>query len=300
MLTHSQWRGNTGGTTWMQRLLPGLIRFSGVWPIYIFMGVFVIPFYMLFNHKGYSAIYSYMREAHHFKPFKAFRWTYLNHFRFGQIIIDRFACYGRRKFKFTLSGNEEFLSLIGGKSGFLVLSSHIGNYEMAGYSFQATNKKFNALVFSGESKEVMKNRERILSENNINMIEVKDDMSHIFLMNSALESGDIVSVPADRIFGSPKSLECTFFGRKAKFPLGPFALACSKDVPVIALFVMKEDGKNYTVYVRRLPEPEGAKISDRASCLAQSFALEVETVLKKYPEQWFNYFNFWKNDGAES
>lgn len=300
MLTHSQWRGNTGGTTWMQRNLPGFLRYTSVWPVYIFMGIFVIPFYLLINRTGYKAIYSYMRLRHHFGPFKAFRYTYLDHYKFGQIIIDRFARYGGRKYNFTICGNEEFLNLTNGESGFLVLSSHVGNYEMAGYSFEAVNKHFNALVYSGESKEVMANRKRILTTNNIKMIEVKDDMSHIFEMNSALERGEIVSVPADRIFGSPKSIQAEFFGEKACFPLGPFALAASKEVPAIVLLVMKEKGRDYTVYVKRLPAPQGAKLSEKASCLAQAFASEVEGVLKKYPEQWFNYFDFWKKDDTRS
>ena len=296
MLTHSQWRGNTGGTTWMQRNLIGLVRLTSVKPVYFFMAIFVVPFYMLFNRRGFRAIYSYMRERQHFKPLKAFYYTYLNHYRFGQIIIDRFARYGGKIFKFTLDGNEDFLELVNGESGFLVLSSHVGNYEVAGYSFEASKKKFNALVFSGESKEVMKNRERILSENNINMIEVKEDMSHIFQINSALESGDIVSIPADRIFGSPKRLECTFFGERVFFPLGPFALTCSKQIPAIALFVLKENSSDYKVYIRKLHAPTDGKLSERAASLAQNFASEVESVLKNYPEQWFNYYDFWKRD----
>lgn len=296
MLTHSQWRGNTGGTTGMQRTLTRFIKICSVWPAYIFMGVFVVPFYLLINRTGRKAIYSYMRHRQHFGPFKSFRCTYLNHYRFGQIIIDRFARYGGKRFKMSVVGNEEFLKLAHGNEGFIVLSSHVGNYEMAGYSFESVDKKINALVFSGESEEVMANRKKLFEVNNINMIAVKEDMSHIFEMNSALERGEIVSVPADRIFGSPKSLEPVFFGEKARFPLGPFILACSKDVPAIILLVMKEKWGKYTVYVKRLPAPTGARVSERASCLAQSFASAIEEVLRKYPEQWFNYYDFWKKD----
>ena len=42
---------------------------------------------------------------------KTFRYTYLNHYRFGQIIIDRFAAYAGYKFKFEMEGFEQFRQL---------------------------------------------------------------------------------------------------------------------------------------------------------------------------------------------
>ncbi len=43
-------------------------------------------------------------------------------------------------------------------------SSHIGNYEIAGYSLPTEEKRFNALVFGGEKESVMTNRNRLFKE----------------------------------------------------------------------------------------------------------------------------------------
>ena len=178
--------------------------------------------------------------------------------------------------------------------GLLLLSSHIGNYEIAGYSLKPKKKKFNALVFGGETATVMENRQRLLSQNNMSMILVKEDLSHLFAINAALDNGDIVSMPADRIFGSQKNVECQFFGAKAKFPLGAFAMATQKNVPVLAVFVMKEGMKKYHAYVKAIEcNPQSGKREQMAQ-LAQSYAEQLETIVRCYPTQWFNYFDFWQ------
>ncbi len=297
MLAHEEWRGNTDGTPLMHRMLIGACRLLGLWPIYFFMGVFVVPFYILFRRKGFLAIYHYLNQRQGFGRFRSLWYTYLNHYRFGQVIIDRFAVYSGSKFQFDLDGYDLFQQMMSQPEGFLILSCHVGNYELAGYTLTATGKQYNALVFSGEAKTVMEYRDRLLTQNNIHMIPVREDMSHIFEISRALSNGEIVSIPGDRVFGSPRFVECDFFGSKAHFPLGPYALAVQRDLPILAIFVMKTSMHKYNVYIRLL-KGEGnpsAKRQDRAAALAQSFSREIETVLRQYPEQWYNYYEFWNH-----
>jgi len=130
------------------------------------------------------------------------------------------------------------------------------------------------------------------------MIPASSDMSHIFVLNEALANGEIVSIPADRLFGSPRYVECDLLGSKARFPLGPYALALQREVPTLALFVMKESAYRYKIYIRRIeadPIPYKNR-KEQAANLAQHFAYELETILRKYPEQWFNYYEFWNHD----
>lgn len=285
-LTHDEWKGTTGGTPWMQRMLIRWFRHTSLYLPYFCMG-WMIPFYMLFGRKGYLSSYRFYRRRLALNPLKAFVYVYLNHFRFGQIIIDRFAAYAGHRFHFDVDGQEVFDSLESAAGGFVQISSHIGNYELAGYSLVPSHKTFHALVFGGETAEVMASRASIFATHKVEMIPVAADMSHIFRLNAALADGDIVSMPGDRIFGSPRSVSCDFIGGKAKFPLGPFALAASRGAAVLAVFVMKTSVKAYRIHVVRI---EG----DNASALCRSFAGEVEKIVKKYPTQWFNFYDFWK------
>ena len=292
-LQHNEWSGKTDGQPWMQRSLIAIFRVVPLWLPYGVMAL-VVPFYMIFNRKGYKAMYCFFRERFHFGRWKSFWKVYANHIRFGQIILDRFGVYAGKKYRFITEGQELMDELETHPEGFVSLSSHVGNYEIAGYSLKPKSKRFNALVYAGETATVMENRQKQLSQNNMSMIPVKEDMSHLFLLNNAIDNGEIVSMPADRIFGSQKAVECQFFGEKARFPMGAFALAAQKNVSVLAVFVMKSGYKSYHAYVREIQCDREAKLREQMSQIAQSFAENLEEIVRKYPTQWFNYFDFWK------
>jgi len=103
-------------------------------------------------------------------------------------------------------------------------------------------------------------------------------------------------MPCDRIFGSTKCVTCDFLSGKADFPIGAFTLAAHFDVPVISVFVMKQSVSKYHVYVQPITIEDSGKLPKRekAEQLTRAFVKELEAVLRKYPEQWFNFYNFWK------
>ena len=292
-LQHNKWSGKTDGSPWMQRSLIAMFRVLPLWLLYGFMAL-VVPFYMIFNRKGYQAMYRFYHDHFSYGTLKSFGMVYANHFRFGQIILDRFGVYAGKKYYFQSEGQELMDAMETKPEGFVLLSSHVGNYEIAGYSMKPKNKIFNALVFAGETATVMENRQRLLSQNNMNMIPVKEDLSHLFALNAALDKGEIVSMPADRIFGSQKGMECQFMGETARFPLGAFAMAVQKEAPMLAVFVMKEGMRKYHAYVREIKCDKQANKRLQMSQLAQYFAEQLEDIVRQYPTQWFNYFDFWK------
>ena len=93
---HKDWTGKTGGTPRMQRMLIRWFHHTSLFIPYWCMG-WMVPFYMLTRRQGYLASYRFYRRRFHMNPIKAFAYVYLNHFRFGQIIIDRFAAYAVRR-----------------------------------------------------------------------------------------------------------------------------------------------------------------------------------------------------------
>ena len=276
----------------MIRCLVAVMRVVDRRVIYCFMAL-IVPFYMLFNHKGYISIYRFFRRRLGFGPLKSFCKVYANHFRFGQVIIDRYAAYAGKKFSYTIDGNELFLKLMESDGGFVQLSSHAGSFEMVGYGLTSDLKRINGLLFAGESQVMKDFRRSILASHNIGLIEVDGTMSHIFAMNAALDRGEIVSMTGDRLLGSPKALKCMFMGAEAKFPMGPFALAVQKEVPMLAMFAMRENASSYRVFVRRIESDAELPLRARMTAMAQRFAAELEEIVRLYPTQWFNYYDFW-------
>ena len=287
------WQGKTDGTSWMHNGLVAVMRVVPLRLMYGFIALFVVPFYFLFS-KGRRPMFHFFRKRLGYAPMMAFCWTYRNFRRFSQVILDRFSMYAGRKFEFEIDNYHLYQECAAAEPGFLILSAHVGSYESAGYTLVATKKRYNAIVFSGEAESVMRNRQKMFDETNIRMIPVKDDMSHIFLMNSALDNGESVSIPADRVVEGQRTVTCDFFGCPAEFPLGPFVLAAQRDVAVLTIHVLKESVKKYHIFIEQI-QGQGNTIREKAADIARQYVASIETVLRKYPEQWFNYYEFWND-----
>lgn len=285
----------TFGTTWMHRQLIATLRWMDVRWIYAFTALFVMPVCLLLNtNHSRTTAYRYFRLRQGYGRLKAAWATYVNHCLFAQVVVDRFAMYAGKRFKLDIVGYDNFKRLSRQEAGFMMFSSHVGCYEVAGYSLVSETKPFNALVYGGEKATVMEGRKRKLDGNNITMIPVMPDMSHLFKVNKALANNEIVSMPADRVVGSKKTLTVQFLGAPARLPMGPFSVATMRSLDVIAVNVMKTSAKGYTAYVAPLVYDKQTPRKEQMNQLAQSYAHELETRIRQYPTQWYNYYDFWK------
>lgn len=278
----------------MHRSLIWSLRWIDVRLLYVFTALFVMPVCLLLN-TNHSRTHAY-RYFHHRLGYGRLRaaWnTYINHCLFSQIVIDRFAVFAGKHFKVEIEGYAQFLRLEGQEKGFLVFSSHVGCYEVAGYSLTSKLKRFNALVFGGEKVAVMEGRQEVLEQHNIRMIPVKEDMSHLFLVNEAIDNNEIVSMPADRIVGSTKAVTSCFLGAGARFPVGPLSVATMKGLDVLAVNVVKIASKRYKVVATTLSYDKDAPRKEQMQQLSDSYVAELERIVRRYPLQWFNFYDFW-------
>ena len=284
----------TYGSGWMHRTLIGSLRWLDVRLIYVFTSIFIIPVCLLLNlNHSRTTAYRYFRQRLGYGCLRASWYTYVNHCLFAQVVVDRFAVFAGKRFKLDIDGYEYFQQLELETKGFVILSSHIGCYEVAGYSLISKSKRFNALVFGGEKATVMKGRQEALSEHNIRMIPVREDMSHLFIVNEALSNNEIMSMPADRIVGSAKVVKVNFFGETASLPAGPFSVTTMNGLDALAVNVMKISAKRYKVYVTRLSYDTQAPRKQQMQQLANCYVEELERRVRQYPSQWFNFYNFW-------
>lgn len=281
---HSAWTGKTDGTPWMQRSLLHLVRVLPLWFMYGIMAL-VIPFYIIFNHRGRLSSWRYFRHRLGYPVIRSAAGVYANMFNMGMVVLDRFAAYAGKKFRLDQEDAALFDRYSEEDDGFVILSSHVGNYEMTGYSLLSA-KHMNVLVYEGETATVMANRSRLFKDSNVSMVPVREDLSHLFIMSSALSRGEIVSLPADRVFGSPKAVKCSFLGADATFPAGPFTLAKTREAKTLAMFSVKTGLRSYRVIAR--PINPGS-----VPAMAQEFAGELEKVVKRWPNQWYNFYDFW-------
>ncbi|MDR1113047.1 MAG: lipid A biosynthesis (KDO)2-(lauroyl)-lipid IVA acyltransferase, partial [Bacteroidales bacterium] len=156
-----EWKGITGGGTFGQRFLFVLLHRCSVRTGYFFVAL-VSPFYLIFNGKGRKTIYRYFRLQHRFSPLKSLRMSVKNHYRFGQIIMDRFSilAQGKTRFSVEIDGQACFDRLINSEKGFIMASAHVGNFEIGGYLMHQDKKPVNAVVFAGEAVKLQQSRNK--------------------------------------------------------------------------------------------------------------------------------------------
>lgn len=287
------WAGNTFGNSFMHRWLIRMLRHSDVRLWYAFTAVCVIPFCMIFA-TGARTAWRYFSQRHGYGRWKSLRMTYKNLVMFSQVVIDKFALYAGKRMNLKVGNYDIFKQLSDNDNGFVILSAHIGCYEMAGYELTSDRKPFNALVFANEKATVIQGRTRLFHGHNIKMIPVRDDMGHLFEIESALSRGEIVSIPADRVLGSPKTITVRLLGGDAQLPVGAFSVPAMRGLDVITVNVMKTSTTGYTAYISKLDYDKSANRKQQVRQIADGYAAELQHMLELYPEQWYNYFDFWK------
>ena len=288
-----QWKGATYGNGWMHRNLVRILKFMDVRLLYLFADIFIVPFCVVFNRSGRTS-FSFYHSHLRYNVLKSCWYVYRNHCLFSQVVIDKFAMYAGRSFKVEIVGKDYFKDLEAGDDGFVQLSSHIGNYEIAGYSLRSTRKEICAVVSALEKESVMNSRSSMFVKTNVSMIAIKEDMSHLFEIDQALTKGNIISFPADRYMEGSRCVTVNFLGQDAKFPQGPFSVASMRGVEMMAVNVMKAGLRKYRIYLQTLPYDKEAPRKEQINQLAREYVAQLENMIRLYPTQWFNFFDFWK------
>lgn len=292
-----EWEGKTGGGNIGQKILFYYFRYGSIFLSYLFMGM-VVFYYLVKNRQETINIYSYFRTKIKYGVFKSMISTYRNHYLFGKTIIDKFAMFAGRKneYKILVDGEEIFHQLAENpEKGAILINSHVGSAEIAGYVLTQDKKKFYALVYGGEASAIQQYRTKILEEKNIYMIPVIDGFSHIFDLNNALRGKNFISIAGDRVYTDSKNIRFSFLGEAAAFPIGPFQLATKMKVPMMFSFVMQEGYKTYHCYVKKVlvEEYESIEKDKQVEYVMSKYVESLEEILKKYPLQWYNFYKFW-------
>jgi predicted LPLAT superfamily acyltransferase len=287
----SQWDGKSKGTVFGYRIFVFLIQKAGVKAAYALL-YFVASYYFLFLKKSNKAISYYFRERLKYSRFQSKKMVFKSYFTFGQTIIDKIAISAglRNKFTYEFDGIEILKNLLAEKKGGVLISAHIGNFEIAEHFLGDIDVDFqiNLVTTDLEHSAIKNYLESVTQKPTVKFIIIREDLSHIFEINAALSKNELVCFTGDRYFEGTKSISEKILGQEANFPAGPFLIASRLKVPVVFVYVMKEPNLHYHLYARE------AIVKHRdEKALLRAYIESVESMLVKYPLQWFNYFDFW-------
>lgn len=290
-----EWSGKTGGGNFGQRFLFWALRRVNVVFLYPML-FFAIPFYCLAQRQSFRYIFYYFHQIHHLSKWTSFWRTLKNFILFGEVVLDKFAILAgnTRQFKLVIKNVTEFNQWLDRPEGIIVAGSHVGNFEMIGHCFPQDKKVVNCVIYGGESEVFKNQRNDAFNEHNLKTISFSNDLSHLFAIKEALERGEIITIACDRVWGSKKVLKVNFLGKETTFPLGPFMLAAQMNVPIAAVVLLKERRTRYCGLVSVFyPDDTLQSTKEKSEKLAMQYVHYLEKILKKCPDQWFNFFDFW-------
>ncbi|SFQ52336.1 LpxL/LpxP family acyltransferase [Parafilimonas terrae] len=289
------WQGSSKGTTLGYSIFVTVIKKFGVRPAYALLAI-VAFYYFLFSFKTSKIIYGFYRERLHCGRLTSLLKLYKNYYRLGQTLIDKIAIMSGAavNFTFNFDGEENLRSITALQKGGLLLSAHIGNWEIAGYLLKRLNTRINIVMFDGEHQKIKEYLKSVTGETTAKIIVIKNDLSHIFEINEALKNNELVCMHADRFVEGNKTVETGFLGSPAKFPFGPFLLAAKFKVPVAFVFALKETTFHYHFFSTGAKDYSIYEKDESIARMLKDFAEAMEEKVKAYPEQWFNYYDFWK------
>lgn len=299
MANQNKWDGQSQAKVLGFKIFVFILNTFGLGLAYFILR-FVSFYYFLFS-KPNKYIREYFIQAHGFSPLKAQLAVYKNNFMLGQTIIDKVAALAGAKNTFkVIHKNGEMLDKLTaiGKGGILI-SAHIGNWEVAGQGLNRLGTPFNVLMYSNEKEDVKEYMDGVMKEKKINVIAINEETkSHIIELHKAFSNNELVVMHGDRYREGAKTLVANFFGKPAKFPAGPFIMAAKFGVPLCIVFAVKTDKHTYQFSTEKPIQVDRvrgeAQLEKVCQDLLQQYVTHVEKMVKAYPHQWFNYYDFWK------
>ena len=181
-------------------------------------------------------------------------------------------------------------------NGAILVSPHLGNWELGGLGLSDLGYKINVMTFREPDEKVNELREMVRQERGIHFIYVdRQDKSPLAIIEAinALRRNEILALLGDRD-GSSNTILMDFFGQPTDFPVGAAYLAIASGAPVIPVFVPYIDGKYATLMEQAIYFKGGHGEHARAIREGMEKLVKVfEQYISSYPDQWYNFYDFW-------
>ena len=289
----SAW-GETRGNQLGYKIFVLLIKTAGVFPAYVLLRL-VTLYYLIFPGKASKPLLYYFKKRLGYSHARAKLAIYQNFNYLGRSIIDKMVLMSGMPSPFSIEheGAKHLDDMaLAGKGG-LLISAHIGNWEVAGHLLKRLKAKINIVMYEVEQEKIKELLEKI-RDRSFNVIFIKNDTSHIYEINEALQRNEFVCIHADRYVEGNKTIEATLLNAQTKFPIGPFVLATTFDTPVSFVFAVKEGLKHFHFFASKPIHYERGRAN--IPKIVNEYTRAMEAMIARYPLQWHNYFPYWDEE----
>ena len=294
----NDWSSRSIGSDWQHQFFYLAIKLGGRKAAYFFL-YFVVAYYVLFSSLTRERASHYLSRRFSNSSWLQRLWhCYLLILEFGKVLIDRavVGILGPEAFNINLDGREELLSLRDENRGMILMTAHVGCWQVAMSALGFLQRPVHMLMRREDGDIDRHYYEHAGIPCPYQIIDPTGYLGGTLEMMGALKQGQIVSVMGDRLLGSDKSnTHVGFLGGQATIPFSAYKLASATGAPVVVFFARKDGPKSYHVQlakVIRVPQIKG-RSSEAFTPFAQEFAEALEGFSLKYPYQFYNFHNMW-------
>ncbi|MFK5976768.1 MAG: lysophospholipid acyltransferase family protein [Sulfurovum sp.] len=276
------------GSAWSIHLALNLYKFLG----YNFLYYFMYPvtfFYFLMAKNAKEGLRVYY--AHLGTPFTSK--IYFEHLRiFAVCMVDRFIAKIEPQnyhFEYDKTLPKEILN-----SGTVLIYSHFGGWSASANNTIIKNK-INIVMQEAMLKGIQEIEKKMQIKSNLNIIDLDQGTISVSVqIANALMNEEIVAMMADRPANAKAQLALEFLGEEAYFNKNPFQIAYKTSKPILVYFIVWQGRKHYKVEYILIEMDKTKNENDAIIEAMKRYVAQLEKMVKLYPQQWFNLYNFWE------
>jgi len=210
---------------------------------------------------------------------------------FATFIIEWVApkCIARPQGVFdALEGREHFDDAVAQDSGTILITLHMGNYELPSRELAALRQ--DVTIVNNRERIAFLERLRSRTRRSRHLDEILIDNSPFFAIDvrERLRRGGVVLLAADQI-AAHDAERFPFLHGEAPFSLWPARLARSTGAPIVPAFCVRAADGSYRV---RLEKPIVTADREPREITAEIVAV-LARCLARHPEQWLMVHDFW-------
>jgi KDO2-lipid IV(A) lauroyltransferase len=191
--------------------------------------------------------------------------------------------------RFRAYGLEHIEEGLSHGRGVVLVTAHVGNWDMAGAFLSGRGFPVNVLVETLEPKRWNDRVQGIREAIGMRAIPVE---SGVRSMLQALRRNEILAVLIDRPL-TCEGVPVRFFDRETRVPGGAATLALRSGARLVAATTVRA-GDGYVAHISPLLDFERSGNAERdVQALTQRVMSWLELQIRRYPEQWFMFRNMW-------
>lgn len=223
---------------------------------------------------------------------------------FASTILDRlFLLSGRdRALDIRTHGLDALHAAMEQGRGVLLFGSHHGSFEaLRALSATRPDVRVRVVFDKGQSPALTCLFDRLNPDIARTAIDARQPGTAIVLaIGEAAASGALVGLLADRGRPGEATRAAPFLGSPAPFPVAPALIAATLKVPAVLCFGLYRGGNRYDLHFEHFADALDIPRRERAAALDRvlaRYAQRLEHYVRLAPYNWFNFYDFWQNDG---